>query len=232
MKLSQIARRIILLKEDGEEAGTVELLKTPIDKALQYIKSLGLNIPNLESNLEIAYEKFNLGKTKRHDMPVIDEKDVKDFQMKLKNGLIDLKNPWSDRTDPSDPFPQGLDDKAATNFMSNGLRDQDKPDDKIDVQVNKIAVKNLIPIQRQVYLDKSIKSVVKFGVENSLKFLASTTLITSSDNRIIDGHHRFLSCLLLNPDLEVKCLVVDLPIKTLLPLAVAYGDAIGNRRNL
>lgn len=230
MKLAPIIKQI--LKEAGEAAGKMELRKTSIENVISYIKSKGLDIPNIEQNLEIAYEKFNMGKTKRKDMPVIDEKDVKDFQAKLKNGLIDLTDPWSDRTDPSDPFPQGLDDKAATNFMSNGLRDKVKPDDRVSTQIKLIAVKDLIPIQEQVYVDKSIDSIAKFGVESSRQFLASTVLIASSDNRIIDGHHRFLSCLILDPDLKVKCLVVDLPIKILLPVATAYGDAKGNERNL
>ena len=74
--------------------------------------------------------------------------------------------------------------------------------------------------------------MAKFGIESSKQFLASTVLVISSDYRIIDGHHRFLSALILNPDMKLKCLEVDLPIKTLLPLARAYGDAKGNKRNL
>lgn len=232
MKLAPIYRRFLLLKEDGEAPGQLELRKTPIDKAVQYIEGLGIEIEDLQSHLEIAYDLFNMGKTKRADMPVIDDKDVRDFQMKLKNGLIDLKDPFSDRTDPSDPFPQGLTDKSATQFMSNGLRDKEKPDDQVQTQIKMIAAKDLVPIQQQVYLDKSVKSIAKFGVESSKQFLNSTVLITSADNRIIDGHHRFLSALIIDPDIKLKCLVVNLEIKVLLPLAQAYGDAIGNKRNL
>lgn len=230
MKLAQLARKII--KEAGEAAGSLELINTPIDKAIQYVVKSGLKIPNIQDNLEIAYELFGRGKTKRKDMPVIDDKDVRDFQMKLKNGLIDLKDPFSDRTDPSDPFPQGLTDKSATQFMSNGLRDKEKPDDQVQTQIKMIAAKDLIPIQQQVYISKSVDSIAKFGVDASKEFLNSTVLITSADNRIIDGHHRFLSALIIDPDIKLKCLVVNLEIKVLLPLAQAYGDAIGNKRNL
>lgn len=220
------------LKEAGEAAGSMELRNTPIEKVIEYIEKSGLKIPKLQENLEIAYDLFNLGKTKRKDMPVIDDKDVRDFQKHLQNGFIDLTDPFSDRTDPSDPFPAGLTDKDATNFMSNGLRDKNKPDDRINVRMIEVECKNIIPLQRQVYVDKSVKSIVKSGIDSTLKFLKSTTLVISQDNRLIDGHHRLLSALILDPNMKVKCMQIDLDIETLLPLAVAYGDAKGNDRNL
>ena len=232
MKLAPIYKKYLLIKEAGEPAGKLELRNTSIETIIQYIDRLGLNIPNLEQNLEIAHDLFGMGKTKRKDMPVIDDKDVKDFQMHLKDGFIDLTDPWSDRTDPSDPFPQGLNDKEAAKFMSNGIRDKFKPDDVVKTQLKLVAAKDLIPIQAQVYVDKSVGSMAKFGIESSKKFLESTILVISSDYRIIDGHHRFLSALLLDPNMKLKCLEVDLPIKILLPLARAYSDAKGNQRNL
>lgn len=232
MKLAPIYKKYLLIKEAGEPAGKLELRNTPIEKTIQYIEGLGLDIPNLKEHLEIAYDLFGMGKTKRKDMPVIDDKDVKDFQMHLKDGFIDLTDPWSDRTDPSDPFPQGLTDKSATQFMSNGLRDKEKPDDQVQTQIKMIPAKDLIPIQQQVYISKSVDSIAKFGVDASKKFLNSSILVVSKDNRIIDGHHRFLSALIIDPEFKLKCLQIDLSIKTLLPLAISYSDAIGNRRNL
>ena len=229
MKLKEIYKQLF---EAGEAAGTTELRKMSLEEAIAYCKSQGLDIPNMERNLKIAMKLFSYGKTKRADMPVIDDKDVKDFQAKLKLGYIDLADPFSDRTDNANPFPTGLSGKEATQFMSNGLYDKVKPDDKTNVSEKSIAAKELIPIQQQVYLDKCIGSIVKFGIEGTLKFFNSTTLITSSDNRIIDGHHRFLSALIIDPNIRLRCLVIDLPIVELLPLATAYGDAIGNKRNL
>lgn len=230
MKLKAIYLQ--LLKEAGESPGKVELRRITVERAVEYCKSQKLDIPNIELNVKLAHKLFEYGKTKRADMPVIDQKDVRDFQSKIKNGYIDLSDPFSDRTDPSDPFPQGLDDKAATNFMSNGLRDKVRPDDKTAVSEKRIPAKDLRPIQAQVYLDKSVESTVKFGIEGTTKFLSTSILICSSDNRIIDGHHRFLSALLIDPNMQMRCLVIDLPISKLLPLATAYGDARGNERNL
>ena len=55
--------------------------------------------------------------------------------------------------------------------------------------------------------------------------------MVSKDDRIIDGHHRFLSAVLVDPAIQVTALEIDLPIKDLLPLTLAYTDAIGNVRN-
>lgn len=233
LKLAEIYKRYLLLQESGGESpGSLDIRNTSIEEAIEYITSMGLNIPNLQDNLTLAYELFNLGKTTRKDMPVISDEDTRDFQKHLQNGFIDLANPFADRTDPSDPFPQGLTDREATNFMSNGIRDKSKPDDRIDVRITMQKAKDLIPIQAQCYIDKSVKSIAKGGIESTKQFLSSTILVISSDQRIIDGHHRFLSALIIDPNMKLKCLEVDLPIKTLLPLARAYGDAKGNARNL
>jgi len=231
IKLAEIYKQ--LLKEAGEAPGKLELRKISLDEAYQYCVSMGLkDVKNLRLHLQLALKLFEMGKTQRKDMPVIDDKDVKDFQDKLKHGFIDITDPFSDRTDPSDPFPQGLTGTDAANFMKNGLHDKMKPDDRINVIEKKVAAKNLRPIQAQVYLSKSVESIAHNGINATLSFLNKTTLITSSDYRIIDGHHRFLSAIILDPNIQLPCLVVDLPIKTLLPVATAYGDAIGNERNL
>ena len=96
-----------------------------------------------------------------------------------------------------------------------------------------IAVGNLKPIQAQIYFDKSIAKASRDGVESSRKFLTSkeNNFIVSKDNRIIDGHHRFLTTVLIDPKIKVNCMKIDLPIKELLPLTLAYTDAIGNIRN-
>lgn len=119
--------------------------------------------------------------------------------------------------------------------MQSGLPKHDggkSTDDVIKVKKAKVAVGKLKPIQKQIYFDKSIADVIKFGVSASNNFLfGKSFFIISSDNYIIDGHHRYLSSILLDPKGSVNALVIDLPIKTLLPLTLAYGDAIGNSRN-
>ena len=61
--------------------------------------------------------------------------------------------------------------------------------------------------------------------------IISSILCCSQSMVIIDGHHRFLSAVLVDPRIKVTALEIDLPIKDLLPLTLAYTDAIGNVRN-
>lgn len=226
--------------EGGQESGKMELLKTDVETAYTYANKLfkgklDEEIPDFRENYEKARAKASLGKTQRKDMPVIDEKDVKLFQARLENGEIDVNAPYTEEL-KGNPFPEGLTGKRAKQWLEDGLPIHDKAhrdDDKVKVTNTKIKVGDLKPIQKQIYFDKSIEGTAEFGVEGTKKFLAGdgSTFIVSADNFIIDGHHRMLSGMLIDPNMKVNCLVIDLPIKSLLPMSLAYGDAVGNKRN-
>jgi len=228
--------RVQLKEAGGEERGTMEVVNTPTEKAYEYAKkqlpTLDKDIPDFKKNYELAQDLAGKGRTKRKDMPVIDDKDIQQFQTRLKKGYIDINEPFSPTYDKKDPYPQGLEGFDAEDFLERGLKDKSKKDDMVEVTIKQIRVGDLKPIQRQIYFDKSMNSTAKFGVEGTKKFITTKTFfVTSDDNYIIDGHHRFLSGLLIDPNMKVNCLSIDLPIKELLPLATAYGDAIGNKRN-
>lgn len=221
----------------GQEAGKLEVDSTPLEKARQFAEKKGFNldeeIPNFDANYKKAQSLSKLGKTKRKEMPVINDDDVKKFQKRLEDGTIDINKPFA--KDPelsSNPFPEGLSGLKAKKWLEKGLKDGSKTDDQIDVSITKIPVKNLKPIQRQIYYDKSMGETIKQGVKRSLDFVTNKSFfVISGDNYIIDGHHRYLSALLLDPNASVNALKINLPIKKLLPMATAYGDAIGNKRN-
>lgn len=227
--------------EAGQEAGKLELVKTKPEVAKKFAekifqknkRSLDDEIPNFDTNYKIAQKLAGTGKTLRKDMPVIDEKDVKDFQKRLQKGFIDVNPPYS-KIVGDDPFPEGLKGNDAAIWLQSGLPVYDKgkrTDDVVKVSQATLPVKKLKPIQKQIYFDKSIGLLAKFGVEPSKSFMKKTSFIASSDNYIIDGHHRFLSAMLMDPNTPVNILKIDLPIKTLLATSLAYGDAVGNKRN-
>jgi hypothetical protein len=231
-----------ILLEAGQEAGKLELVKTKPDTAKSFAekifqkngRSLEEEIPNFDTNYKTAQKLAGTGKTLRKDMPVIDEKDVKDFQKRLQKGFIDVNPPHSTVIRGNDPFPEGLKGNDAAIWLQSGLPVYDKgerTDDVVKVSQASIPVKKLKPIQKQIYFDKSIGLLAKFGVEPSKSFMKKTSFITSNDNYIIDGHHRFLSAMLMDSNTPVNILKIDLPIKTLLATSLAYGDAVGNKRN-
>jgi hypothetical protein len=168
-------------------------------------------------------------------MPVITDRDVKALQYRLKKGIIDVRPPFGKHgSNGTDPFPEGLSGKEAKEWLKEGLPlyDNGSPtDDVVKIEKKKVRVGDLKPIQQQIYFDKSIDGIAKFGAKSSKEFFQSTFFIVSSDLRIIDGHHRWLASNLIDPDMMVTVMLIDLPIKTLLPMTKAYGDAIGNERN-
>jgi hypothetical protein len=224
----------IKLFEGGQAPGKLEIVKLNYEKAKNFMESINLldQIDDFESKFEYAKRLANLGKTKRKDMPVIDDQDVKKFQLRLKLGTLDINEPFAAETNPQNPWPEGLSGWEAQDFVKRGLKDGAKKDDVIGITIGKVEVGKLKPIQKQIYFDKSMKSTAESGAKKTLNWLGNKTFfITSADNFIIDGHHRWLSGIVLDPNLKVNTLSIDLPIKDLLPMAIAYGDAIGNKRN-
>lgn len=223
----------------GAAAGKLEIHRTTTQQAVAYaMAELGEDkyneIPNFPANYTYAKSQASRGWTKRKDMPVITSRDVHEFQNALQQGFLDLKKPFAPGTNPRNPFPTGLSGKKAEQWLQNGLakNDGDAADDRVKVSNKRIAVGDLKPIQSQIYVDKAVAALARGTLESTKNFLSTQTLyITSSDNYIIDGHHRYLAGMLLDPKMKVQTISIDLPIKTLLPLALAYGDAIGNKRN-
>ena len=235
-----------IINEAGQEAGKLELvkidLKTAIEAGKKIFNSAGKDlykeIPNFDKNFLFAQKQAGSGKTLRKDMPVIDDKDVKIFQAKLKGGTIDINKPHSPHSlfnlTTHDPFPEGLSGIKAKEWLMNGMhhRDGDDKDDIIKVFNEKVVIGKLKPIQKQIYFDKAMKDTASFGAVGSRNFLENQTFfIVSVDNFIIDGHHRYLAAIMLDPKMKVNVVKVDLPIKKLLPLSLSFGDAIGNKRN-
>lgn len=235
----------LFLSEAGSVAqtgGKLEIVKTPLNKARAYAEKMfaeqGLNlddeIPNFDNNYQIAQKRASLGKTKRADMPVINSDDVRDLQYRLKHGFLDVKKPHN--TLFSNPFPDGLTGADAHKWLEGGLPiyDGDKKDDKIKVKTKKISADILVPIQQQIYFDKAIQAIIRRGAARQTHHITdgSSFLIVGKDGSILDGHHRYLSALLINPKMSIQCMVIDLPIKKLLPLTQSYTDAVGNQRNL
>lgn len=227
----------------GAEAGKLEIVRTDVETARKYAelemkkygRELEEEVPNFEKNYVFAQRLAKMGSTKRKDMPVINNKDVKLLQKRLKQGTIDISRPFSQNDVVDEPYPQGLTGSEAQQWLNGGLQknDGDPKDDRVQVKMKTVAVGKLVPIQEQIYFDKSIRNVSKNGASGTMDFAQSKNnyYIVSRDNRIIDGHHRFLSAVLVDPKIKVTCLEIDLSINNLLPMTLAYSDAIGNIRN-
>lgn len=227
----------------GQAAGKLEVDKISLDVARAFAEAifksfkrdLDEQLPEFDQNFLLAKRLTAYGETQRRDMPVINDNQVREFQQRLKDGQLDVERPFAPGTTVSNPFPEGLTGEEAEQWLENGLPQNDNApasDDVVKVTQVKVAAKDLRPIQKQIYFDKSITATAEYGVASARAFLQKSLMIMSSDNHIIDGHHRWSSALLIDPKMVLTGMKIDLPIAKLLPLATAYGDAIGNKRNL
>jgi hypothetical protein len=94
------------------------------------------------------------------------------------------------------------------------------------------------PIQRQIYLDKVIDNLAEIADAHPRRTLAhlkrhfdNTTLVLSGDRQIIDGNHRWATMMVVDPRRRLNCLVVDLPLDTLLKVSLAFTGLVGNKPN-
>lgn len=101
----------------------------------------------------------------------------------------------------------------------------------VDCVEDVIAAKDLIPTQRQIYFDKSITPTVKFGKDATFDHLRSQHLYVSKDRGILDGHHRWLSAMLLDPEFTFLVLVVEEDAQQALRDSLIYSDSRNHERN-
>lgn len=213
-------------------AGKLELSSTDVETAYKFasvVFDVDAEIPDFKENYKNAKTHAKNGWTKRKDMPRITSVDVKLLQQRLERGELDVIKPIAP-SNKGNPFPEGLTGKQAKIWLSSGLDDGDPNDDITSVKRKRVRIDTLLPIQKQIYVDTTLSSIT--DVKRSKTFLSTKTFfIISADNYIIDGHHRYLSALLIDPNMKVNVVAIDLPIDILLKVTLSYGDAIGNKRN-
>lgn len=73
--------------------------------------------------------------------------------------------------------------------------------DQIPVYSVAVNPHRLIPLQYEVYLDKVLDFIAANGVIDTKSALAENPIYMSADLHIIDGHHRWLSAMLLGVDI-------------------------------
>ncbi len=216
-------------------ASEFNVASVPLKKARAYAekifteggKNLDEELPDFDKNY-LALQK----KTKRAmdvpriDMPVIEPKDMKLFDQRLKEGRIDIFKPYAKGHiyAPTNLTPQ----KGGEDWVELGVKDGDPNDDVIKAKWTSIAANKLLPTQSQIWLSKLAGNVVKFGVPGPGSPITKTTIIVSKEGYILDGHHRFGQAMLAAPDLKLKALFIPLPIKVLLKIGRTYGNSVGN----
>lgn len=117
-------------------------------------------------------------------------------------------------------------------FMKKGKLDGETADDIVQgIKTATIPVGKLKPSQDEIYGSKICLNMAKFGptVGGKTAF-GKPDIIVTSDNYLLDGHHRWATAYVGSPNNKVNVTVIPLPFKHLYLILRAYGAAIGNRQ--
>ncbi len=228
-----------LLEAGGQAGGTMEVADTSLDEARAYftteMKKINMDINDIDdfdANFKLLKKKVKGGTEDRVDMPVVSWKQIKAFQEKLVNGELDVKKPFNKEVTKSiGKFPTKIKKKDREIWLDSGEQDGEVKDDQIDAKIETVQAKDLKPVQSQIYLSKAITNYEKFGLTDNSNFLTQKTLIIDSNNMIIDGHHRWATTMLADPNIKLKVLRVDLKLSKLLKVSKSFGVAMGNKQN-
>ena len=115
-------------------------------------------------------------------------------------------------------------EKNDPDFFTDGKRDGNPIDDIVVTKDAGIPAKSLKPSQDAVYLGKALGLAIA-GVKGG-----KLEAIISSDNRILDGHHRWAATMFNDPNAKVIGAKAELSIGDLVPVLRQAGDALGNER--
>jgi len=180
----------------------------------------------------------------RKDMPVIDRRHVERLHHDLVRGHFDLVPPYNRhlaRLLPADAdrfIPTAGEIAESKRLAQAWAHSGDHRRDRVTARYDEQRTRRLRPIQRQIYLDKVFANLAEIAEAHPRQTLPhlerhfrATTLVVSGDRRIIDGNHRWATMMVCAPRFRLNCLVVELPLDTLLKVSMAFTGLIGNRPN-
>ena len=103
--------------------------------------------------------------------------------------------------------------------------------DGVLLEEDTVRPKDLVPLQKQIYVDKVIRAIASHGVNAERAFVSSKHIVTTSDRHIVDGHHRWLTGMLLDPDKPTPAVCATGTASEVLSDFIAFSDAEGHERN-
>lgn len=192
-----------------------------------YGMSLDEVLPNFDNNYKMLQAKCKKAlDVPRIQMPVIEPTDMDEFDRKLKSGKLDIFPPYAKGRLLT---PAQMSKQEGDEWVELGVKDGHPTDDVVKSKWTSIPAKDLFPTQSQIWLEKVINNIAKFGKPSQSSSVVKTTIIVSKEGYILDGHHRFGQVMVTDPNLRMKALFIPLEIKMLLEIGRTYGLAIGNQ---
>ena len=146
-------------------------------------------------------------------------KSFLEFWNQIKEDTIGQKDPLAlSKIDPN----------LAKAAVASGQEDNDKQDDVVLVGQGKAAANKLKPSQKEIILVKAFNYAMdtkpcggKYGVGGDLES------IISQDNYIVDGHHRWATTMLIDPNAIITATQINLPGPELISALNIWTKASG-----
>jgi hypothetical protein len=132
----------------------------------------------------------------------------------------------SDKAIPLSQIP----DTAAKAALDGGKKDKNDADDTANSGDTPVAVGSLKPMQKEVVPAKALAFALGF-INNGDPNLNDMEAIVSSDNYIMDGHHRWAARTLLDPGASVNVSKVNMPADDVVTALNVYTKAKGLKGN-
>jgi len=119
-----------------------------------------------------------------------------------------------------------LEDPKAKTLLEDGFGGE-LGDTKLTFSVKKIPVSQLMPTQKEIDLDKSLKHALTNRKSFGLTFLdpieINKPIVTFRQNYVIDGHHTWLQAITLNPNGKILAFNYDGDISPIQMLKAVQG---------
>jgi len=203
------------------ESGFVILLDSPADKKV--FGQAGDEVPVAADKLAPPMSAIN-----EEDPSNDNEEDTMTTTQVSKRAVLEavIRKSLIGENIDLEQFPNPLPtNQGGETFLSKGLRDGDKGDDRVEAGPKSLAAAAAKPSQSAIYLGKALGMAMgPMGDGGNLK------AIISADGYILDGHHRWAATMFNNPGADVGGTGIEMNMQELIPILRAAGDAYGNDR--
>lgn len=146
--------------------------------------------------------------------------------MKLKNILKEIEVLGQEKPIPLSKIPTAV----AKVAVSSGQKDNNQVDDIVMSKKASIAVKDLKPAQTEIIKEKAFGMAIKFLGRGEWDGVDLEAII-SSDNYIMDGHHRWAAVFLIDKNAKIAGTVINLPGPALVSVLNIVTKAMGKSGN-
>lgn len=235
----------------GESGGDIEVLKTPVGEFEKlFLKRFGktplaAQITTYAENYAKLFAKASgdVLDIDRANMPVIDRRHIELLHHFLIEGRFNINPPFDRkvlellRSSGKERVDLHHADVENAEKWRAIWHDADKHS-RVNAYFDKKKAEKLSPIQKQIYLDKVLDNIAevvadhpKHPAENLAERFDKYTLVTSSNDKVIDGHHKWATMMILEPSYKFNTLVIDLDLRRLMCVTLAFTALIGNAPN-